>query len=162
MAAWASAFTFSCSSSKKKVEPVPETKPVDHSAWVNATNSQLIKIPVEGFAYKVTTVPRQKWERWAELAAPAIKKILDEMPDGYVLEIKGHTDARGPEEPTGDKPGNNKISTDRARSVYNSLKKRGISSSKATYRGVGSSELKPGIDPKSPAQRRVTFAVVVR
>jgi hypothetical protein len=152
-----------CSSSKKKTdEPAPAPKPVavDHSVWVKASNTQLTKVPVDGFEYKGTTVPAQKWDKWAAVSAPVIKKIVDEMPDGYVLQIKGHTDARGPEEPQGDKPGNIAISRDRAKAVLDSLARQGITSKKMTHTGVGSSELKPGAAPRSPEQRRVTFSIV--
>ena len=129
-------------------------------AFVSASNDQLAKYPVSGFGYKSSVVPAQGWDKWATVAAPVIKGIVDKLPDGYVLEVRGHTDARGPEEPEGDKPGNLKISKDRATAVVNSLAKKGISSSKITARGVGSSEPLAGADPKSAAQRRVTFVVV--
>ncbi|PKL40576.1 MAG: hypothetical protein CVV44_02945 [Spirochaetae bacterium HGW-Spirochaetae-1] len=159
MAVLSLVFGISCKSTEKK-EPVVQTTSVDHSLWVKASNKQLEKIPVEGFQYKGTEVPAQKWDKWAKMSAPVVKKIISELPEGYVLQVKGHTDARGPEDPEGDKPGNIKISTDRAKAVQESLRRQGISSPKLTYKGVGSSELKAGIDPKSAGQRRVTFAVV--
>lgn len=129
-------------------------------AVVNAQNQQLEKIPVTGFAYKSAAVPKQDWDKWATMAAPVVKEILNKLPEGYVLQITGHTDGSGPEEPVGNKPGNIKISTERAKAVYNSLKAKGIDSPKMTYKGVGSSELLPGVDPRDAANRRVTFKVV--
>jgi hypothetical protein len=127
--------------------------------WVKASNEQLSKVPVKGFEYKNSAVPAQSWDKWAVAAAPVIKGIVDKLPEGYVLVIKGHTDARGPEEPTGNKPGNLKISSDRAKSVLASLKKQGITSSKIITKGAGSSEPLSGIDSKDAGQRRVTFEV---
>jgi outer membrane protein OmpA-like peptidoglycan-associated protein len=97
---------------------------------------------------------------WATAAAPVVKGVIDKLPEGYVLQVTGHTDARGPEGPVGAKPGNIKISTDRAKAVFDALKAKGVTSPKMTYKGVGSSELIPGVDPKDAQQRRVTFKVV--
>jgi len=128
--------------------------------FIPASNAQLEKYPVAGFAYKSSKVPPQEWDRWAKMAAPVVKEIINKIPDGYVLEVRGHADARGPEAAEGDKPGSMKISTDRAKAVYNSLGKSGISSPKITYKGVGSSESLAGADPKGAEQRRVTFVIV--
>ena len=58
------------------------------------------------------------------------------------------------------KPGNIKISTDRAKTVYDALLNANISSPKLTYKGVGSDELLPDYDPRAGEQRRVTFKIV--
>jgi len=129
-------------------------------AAVNAQNDQLAKIPVTGFEYKSSALPAITWDAWAEKAAPVVKGILDKLPEGYVLQVTGHTDGRGPENPVGAKPGNIKISSDRAKAVYNSLVKKGITSPNLTYKGVGSSEMIPGFDPSDAQQRRVSFKVV--
>jgi flagellar motor protein MotB len=123
-------------------------------------NQQLARIPVDGFAYKSSEVPAQKWDKWAETAAPVVKGIIDRLPANHVLQVTGHTDASGPENPQGAKPGNIKISTDRAKAVHAALRKKGITSEKLTYKGVGSSEPLEGVDSRSPEQRRVTFVVV--
>ncbi len=128
--------------------------------WVKSSNKQLARIPVEGFGYKKSEVPAQKWDQWAKLSAPVVKRILDNLPAGYVLQVTGHTDARGPEEPEGAKPGNIKLSNDRAKEVHASLRRQGISSQKMIYKGVGSSEPREGISPRSAKQRRVSFIVV--
>ncbi len=148
-------FVANCSSQVKETPDVGGENP-----FVGASNTQLSKYPVAGFAYKSSQVPPQEWDRWAKVAAPAVKEIVNNMPDGYLLELRGHTDARGPEEAENAKPGNIKISTDRAKAVHDSLAKSGITSDKITYRGVGSSEPLNGVDPSDPRQRRVTFLVV--
>ena len=148
-------FIVSCAKQVKD----PEKVGVDTNI-VQVSNEQLAKYPVTGFGYKSSKVPPQSWDRWAKVAAPVVKGILDKLPDGYALEIRGHADGRGPETAEGAKPGNMKISTDRAKAVYDSLGKAGITSPKLTYRGVGSSETLSGVDPKSAEQRRVTFQVV--
>jgi len=154
------AIYFSCGGADKKDEkPAVESK-IDWSAWVKTSNTKLQEFPVAGFDYKSASVAPRKWEDWAKKAAPIVKEILNKVPDGHVLQVTGHTDARGPEEPVGKKPGNIKISTDRAKTVYNALAKEGIDSPKLTYKGVGSSDPVEGIDSKDERQRRVTFEVV--
>jgi outer membrane protein OmpA-like peptidoglycan-associated protein len=152
------AFIFLSSCAQEQVKK-PDKVGADTTV-IGASNDQLSKYPVAGFAYKSSKVPAQEWDKWAKVAAPVIKGIVDKIPDGYVMEVRGHTDARGPAEAEGNKPGNSKISTDRAKAVYNSLAKAGIKSDKITYRGVGSTEPKPGVDANSAEQRRVTFVIV--
>ena len=147
-------FVISCGSG----QTVDATGPA--AAFVKASNSQLAKYPIGGFAYKSSAMPQQQWTQWAKVAAPIVKDILAKVPDGYALEVRGHTCARGPEYPEGNKPGNIKISSDRAKAVYNALGGQGIKSSKLTSRGVGSSELIAGIDRGSERHRRVTFQIV--
>lgn len=149
-------FIASCAQEQVKE---PEKVGVD-TGIISVSNEQLAKYPVTGFGYKSSKVPAQEWDNWAKAAAPVVKDIIDKLPEGYALEVRGHTDSRGPETAEGDKPGNMKISTDRAKAVYDALGKAGITSPKLTYRGVGSSEPLQGVDPKSPDQRRVTFQVV--
>ncbi len=131
-----------------------------NNVFVTASNKQLAKYPVSGFAYKSSAVPDQQWKTWARVAAPVVKDILGKIPDGYVLEVRGHADASGPEQPEGDKPGNMNISRDRAKAVIKSLESAGIESRKITYKGVGSSEPLAGYSPRSGQQRRVSFSVV--
>lgn len=130
------------------------------SAVVSASNTQLAKYPITGFAYKSSAIEPMQWSNWAKIAAPVVSGILDKLPDGYVMEVRGHTDSRGPEEPEGNKPGNLKISKDRAKAVYNALSNQGLKTSKITYRGVGSSEPLAGVAQDSAQQRRVNFVIV--
>jgi len=147
-----------CGGAPKKVDTPAVSS--GSGMWVKQSNKQLARIPVEGFGYKESDVPAQKWDRWARLSAPVVKKIIDNLPAGYVLQVTGHTDARGPEQPEGDKPGNIKLSDDRAQEVHGALRRQGISSKKMVYKGVGSSDPRGGIAPNSAKQRRVTFVVV--
>jgi outer membrane protein OmpA-like peptidoglycan-associated protein len=115
---------------------------------------------IDGFGYKSSSFDSSKWEAWAKKAAPVIKEITGKLPDGYVLQVTGHTDASGPEEPETNKPGNIKISTDRAKAVYDALIKAYINTSKITYKGAGSTELLNIYAPRSAEQRRVTFKIM--
>ena len=134
--------------------------PVSSNVLVNQLNGQLAKYPMGGFGYKSSKLPPQKWSQWAKQAAPVVKKILNQVPDGHVLQVRGHADASGPEDPEPGKPGNIALSKNRAKTVYNALKAQGITSNKLTYDGVGSAEPMEGVDPRSSRQRRVTFVIV--
>jgi outer membrane protein OmpA-like peptidoglycan-associated protein len=145
-----------CSKEQVKDTGVAQTG----DAIVSSSNAQLAKYPVTGFAYKSSAIEPMKWNNWARVAAPIVSGILDKLPEGYVMEVRGHADSRGPEEPEGDKPGNLKISKDRAKAVYNALAQQGLKTNKITYRGVGSSEPIAGVATDSAQQRRVTFVIV--
>ena len=130
-----------------------------NEAWVRAANSELARVSIGGFGYKSSTVPANTWTSWNQTGMPVVRRIVAEVPDGYVLQITGHADASGPELPTGNKPGNVRISSDRARNVYNNLT-RNLDSPKFTHRGVGSSQPIDGVDGRDSAQRRVSFRIV--
>lgn len=132
----------------------------DSSMLISAQNKQLAKGSLDGFGYKSSKLPANQWDSWAKTTAPVVKEILNKIPDGYVLQVTGHTDGSGPEQPEGNKPGNLKISKDRAYTVYSALKKAGIDSPKLTYAGIGSSELLDGVDARAAEHRRVTFKVM--
>ena len=129
-------------------------------AKVEALNKQLSQIGLTGFPYKGTRVSVEKYKKWAKIAAPILSKVLKELPKGYVIEIVGHADSRGPEYPEGNKPGNIQISKERAQFVLEELKKAGLDTSRIRIRGAGSSEPNPEYPDDHPMQRRVTFHVV--
>ncbi len=151
-------FTFivGCSSSPK----VEKDGGGETTKLISAQNKQLANSSFGGFGYKSSKLPAAQWDDWAKNAAPVIKDILSKLPEGYLLQVTGHADGSGPEEPTGNKPGNIKISSDRAYTVYSALQRAGTDSPKMTYKGIGSSELLEGVDPRSGEHRRVTFKVM--
>jgi outer membrane protein OmpA-like peptidoglycan-associated protein len=147
-------FAFGCASA-----PAPEPKK-DVGIDLSSQNKQLSDYSIGGFAYKSSKLDTAKWDVWATKASPVVKEIISKLPEGYILQVTGHTDGSGPEEATGEKPGNIKISTDRAKTVYDALKRANINTSKITYKGIGSDELLNEFDPKAAQQRRVTFKIV--
>jgi outer membrane protein OmpA-like peptidoglycan-associated protein len=156
------AFALSCTSkpAPKVSKDVNVSVDVPAKIIVSNANKILSRLPLKNFEYKSSKIPKQEWEKWTESAAPIVEDIIEKLPDGYVLQITGHADISGPELPVGEKPGNIKISTDRAKSVWTSLFRRGINSTDITYRGVGSSELTYKCNPRDSCQRRVTFQAV--
>jgi len=86
-------------------------------------------------------------------AVAVIKEVVNKLPEGHVIQVTGHS-ALVKEAPTDD------VSTGRAKAVYDELVRAGIDRNKLTYKGVGTSEMIPGLDGLDPKQRRVTFKVV--
>jgi outer membrane protein OmpA-like peptidoglycan-associated protein len=152
-------FAIGCAST-----PPPQTQVKEDTSArmpdISSQNEQLTNYSIGGFGYKSSELDSTKWDAWAQKAAPIVKEIIDKLPEGYILQVTGHADASGPEEPEGDKPGNIKLSADRAKAVFDALKKAGIDSPKIKYKGLGSSELLNTYDPRAAGQRRVTFKIV--
>ncbi len=151
-------FTVACSSSQQGTSS--SSSGLDSNPVVKASNKQLAKYPIGGFAYKSSDLNTKRWDWWAKAALPIVNDIVAKMPSGYILQVTGHADSRGPERAQGDKKGNLRLSEERAKTVYDSLKRNGVSTSKITYKGVGSSEPIPGISTASARNRRVTFKIV--
>jgi len=150
------AFLLAC----ETTQPADTTVAASGGPAVAALNKGLEKVSVGGFAYKSSEIPSWEYDGWAKLSAPVVQQTLTQVPEGYVLQVTGHSDSRGPEQAVGSKPGNIKISTDRAKAVYTSLQKNGITSDKLTYKGVGSSQPLAGVPEDDAKQRRVSFIVV--
>lgn len=80
------------------------------------------------------------------------------VPDGYNLQVTGHTDGEG-----GIKSGGNyTLSTSRARQVWAELRNRGITDRKLTHKGVAGTIKSNKCAINDPCQRRVTFMVVAK
>lgn len=156
------AFIFSIGCASTPQQQVKKDTVPDTTGDIVSQNQQLANYSIGGFDYKSSKLDTARWDRWAVKAAPIVKEIIGKLPEGYILQVTGHTDASGPEGPEGAKPGNIKISTDRAKAVYDALKKANVDSPKITYKGIGSEELRQNYDPRAPEQRRVTFKIVPR
>lgn len=105
-----------------------------------------VKNPLTG---KEEVVPGSAGMKWK-----ALKESAPKVPEGYVLEITGHTDT------VGGKAVNKSVSLNRARFAQQQLKKQGVDIKKTTVRGAGFSELKNAADGKADENRRVTLKVV--
>ncbi len=113
----------------------------------------------EGFSYKSTEVPLEDFKSWASKNQDSLKKTLNSLDKGYVLEIVGHTDSSGPREAEGEKKGNIWYSTNRAKAVFLILLDLGMSESKLRYVGVADDEILNKEEPSSQVNRRVSFRV---
>jgi len=183
-----SAFLFAisltfCSSAEKKEEPAPqpppqktETEEKDPKAKANTRSMDLdpseevneklkdfrypdgTKNP--GFGYKQANIDKNDFSAWAKSNAGVIKEALEKLPLEYALEITGHSDSTGPENPEGKKKGNIFYSEERASAVKKALVKQGVPAKRIKIKGAGSSKPIPGIDGSDPKNRRVTFQIV--
>ncbi len=119
---------------------------------------QLNSMVIYAFEYKKNNV--HDMEAWADQFLPYLKSLINRLPAGHYIEIQGHADASGPEQPTRYKKGNIYWSEVRAKMVYDILVRKGLSPNRLKVKGYGSSQTIPWIkDRKHPAHRRVTFAV---
>ncbi|MBE7410481.1 MAG: OmpA family protein [Leptospiraceae bacterium] len=174
-----------CSSADKKEEPTTPSQPPqqstdagdkDSKAKANTRSMDLdpseefneklkdfrypdgVKNP--GFGYKQANIGKSDFSQWAKSNAGVIKEALSKLPPEYALEITGHSDSVGPENPEGKKKGNIFYSEERAIAVKNALVKEGVPAKKIRTKGAGSSNPVPGIDGADPKNRRVTFQIV--
>ncbi|MDH5721306.1 MAG: OmpA family protein [Spirochaetia bacterium] len=141
-------------------EPEPQAATKDVSGEVAEMNKKLKQLSVLGFGYKGSNIGSDNYGEWVKKSVPVFKDLLQKLPPGYILQITGHTDAKGPEEPQGKKEGNIALSEKRARYIYDALKKYGIDDPAIKYKGAGSAELKNKNAPNAAENRRVTFMIV--
>lgn len=163
------ALAVACSSTEKKVEqpapvvqqppkveeaPVVKAAPLDPQVKIDAYNETLSKVPMLALPPFQSSFSGAKFESSAKPALTATQEIVKDLPDGYVLEVKGHHN------PAPDKAQrtSNKLSVARAKAVYDYFVKSGVPADKLSYRGVGSSEHDAKLS--NDENRRVTFQVV--
>jgi len=119
-----------------------------------AINKQAKGFYVDGFAGGTSTISKNRNLENMKKIVKLVKPLIDKLPDGYVMEITGHCAAYESEAER------QRVSENRAKMVYEELKKAGAAADKMTYRGAGSDEPLSGVDPKSTKQRRVSFLAV--
>lgn len=91
---------------------------------------------------------------------PALAKVVNALPAGKVVLIKGHANAVGPEEGTKTYGGNILLSQERADAVLRYLMKHSnLNKSKFKVVGVGSAEPVKGLDPTDKKNCRVSFDI---
>jgi len=115
-----------------------------------------------GFDYKATGIDPADFQTWASQAKPKIQQALDQVGQGFVLQVTGHTCSIGPRDavPAQGKKGNIWYSTERARAVFTALVNSGIPAARITIKGIADDESLPGIPGTDQRNRRVTFKVV--
>ena len=121
---------------------------------VDAANDQLAKVPVVGFPPFSNTMPMTQFDQYGKNAATVAKGVVNNMPDGYVLQIKGHAN----QHPSKSAAYTKSLSLQRAKYVYNYFAGKGIDKKKMTAVGVGNAEPDPSLSHAE--NRRVTFKLV--
>ncbi|MBW7857637.1 MAG: OmpA family protein [Leptonema sp. (in: Bacteria)] len=130
---------------------------------VNMALSQLSYSPNDnkGWDYKATGVPAADFQKWATKNKSTNENAQNEIGDGYVLQVTGHTDSTGPRDRQADgRLGNLYYSKARADSVVAAFRNAGIPVTKIKAAGVADDELLSGLDSKDQKNRRVTFKIV--
>jgi flagellar motor protein MotB len=88
----------------------------------------------------------------------AVMPLIQKLPDTARVQIIGHADGSGPEDPTGDKPGNIAISRDRAEAVLDFIVKTyKVDRSRFEIVAKGSSEPRNKANPRAAENRRVVI-----
>ncbi len=91
---------------------------------------------------------------------PALAKVVNALPAGKKVVIKGHANAVGPEEEVGQYGGNIMLSEERAQAVFRYLKKNSkLNPDKFKVVGVGSSQPAAGLSPEDKKNCRVSFDI---
>lgn len=121
---------------------------------IKAINNEISEFFIDGFAGDSSKIRDKEDMEKMKKIVKLVKPIVNKVPDGYVMQITGHT---ADYESTARQK---KVSEARAKAVYDALVKEGVSAKKLVYRGVGSNEPRPGYDKKDFAQRCVSFLAV--
>lgn len=115
----------------------------------------------KGFPYKGVQVPASEVSKWAKDNKSAIESTLSKVPDGYVLQVTGHSDSVGPRTAPGDgRKGNIWYSEQRAKAVYNALIAQGVPKDKLTFGGAADDITSSMCGSDEACQRRVSLQVV--
>lgn len=126
-------------------------KPVDISTLK-------FKREIRGFKYKSSETGMSDVQGNIKAVMTAVLPLIQKLPEGRKVQIIGHADGSGPEDPTGDKPGNIAISRDRAEAVLDYIVTTyKIDRARFEVVAKGSSELKNKSNPKSAENRRVVI-----
>lgn len=138
--------------------PAPQAKqavPSSGNPLVDGVNAQLALVTIE--EYKLgAPVSAQDRAEMIDRAVAVIRAMLPRLPEGYVIQITGHTDTLGGAQ---SKP-NITVSAKKAQLVLTELGKKGVSGPRLVNKGVGGTLLSSACGEKEPCQRRVTFLVV--
>jgi len=161
-----------CSSTEKKVEtpapaptPVVEAKPepspavlgsraVDPSDILDQLNEKLSKVAIKGIPPYAASLSGAEMTDYAEKAVSASKAALEAIPEGYVLQISGHSNPH----PNKAYRKGNSLSVKRAKFVYDYFVEKGVPKEKLTFRGVESAEYDKSLSHDD--NRCVTFKIV--
>ncbi len=148
-----SAFVISCGESAQKKTETPSVS-AGGDMVLTATNEQIRDFSIDGFPGGSSKIKENEDLENMKRIVDLVKPIIEKLPDGYVMEIRGHAAAY----PT--KALQKSVSKKRALKIYKALKKAGVPASKITYKGLDIQEPLEGYDPKDAKQRRVSFKAV--
>jgi flagellar motor protein MotB len=116
------------------------------------------KREIRGFGYKSSETGMPEVQGNIKTVLSAVMPLIQKLPDTARVQIIGHADGSGPEDPTGDKPGNIAISRDRAEAVLDFIVKTyKVDRSRFEIVAKGSSEPRNKANPRAAENRRVVI-----
>ncbi len=157
------AFAFACASQQQATDVAgeqasqqPEVSAGPGAMFVRASNATLSPAAEELGLFQPSraNLSAETKATLSSKVAQIIGKVVNEMPEGYVVQITGHSAKVASDCDT------DAVSTARAKAVYDAVVAGGVSADKLTYKGVGNSQPKEGFERDANEQRRVTFQVV--
>jgi len=148
------AFLTSCAETAQDKTTTPSVKADTGDMVLTQINNQVKDFSVDGFGGASSKIKSSEDLENMKRIVGLVKPVIDKLPDGYVMMIKGHAAAY----PT--KALQRSVSKARAYAVYKELKKAGVPASKMSYKGVDIKEPLEGYDAKDFKQRRVSFTAI--
>lgn len=140
---------------KKEEEAMVRKRSLDLGAEVlDRLNSRLAEMGLSDYDPYSVKVKKTQLDELIGRIKPVLSEALGQVPEGYVLEVKGHAN---PNKSHNEDYWLN-LSRNRARRVLDHLVEQGVTKDKMVVKGVGSSE--PAVEGWSPKNRRVTFKII--
>ena len=122
---------------------------------VDELNTKLSTVTITGFPSGKES-SSATWDMKLTLAIPVVKEVLPRVPGGWVLQVTGHSDAEGGVTSAD----NYKLSSARAKMVYDRLLQKGVRDPKLTQKGVAGTMMSGKCGKMGACQRRVSFRIV--
>ncbi len=136
---------------QKKVDTEPMVQSNSTPIVVTTVNNQLDTVSIDGFNGNSSKLKNRTSVSNMVKIVKMVKPLIDKLPDGYVMVIRGHCANFLPQSRI------SSVSKMRARTIYNQLRKAGVPASKIKWRGLGVEQLLSDYDGKDAKQRRVSF-----
>ncbi len=146
-----SAFLISCGETTQEKTDSPSVQAPSGDMVISSINEQVKDFSIDGFPGGSAKLKNNEDLENMERIIGLVKPIIEKLPDGYVMVIRGHAAAY----PT--KALQRSVSKKRAYKVYSALRKAGVPKSKIAHRGLAISEPLADYDVKDAKQRRVSF-----
>jgi len=122
---------------------------------VDELNTKLSTVTITGFPSDKES-SNATWDLKLTIAIPIVKEVLPRIPNGWFLQVTGHSDAEG-----GITAENNyKLSAARAKMVFDRLREKGVRDTKLTQKGVAGTMMSGKCGKYGACQRRVSFRIV--
>ena len=147
-------FSF-CSTPQKKKEPVQE---VVKETTVGEFQSELDNMTYSEFDYKQIRPKKKIRLAWIEKHLSRLKEIAEQIPDNYIINLKGH-DARGSKKKWPKTVSRYNMGLLRSQYLHSLLKVNGLPMDKFIFSSEADKKPIEGIKHSNPMNRRVTLHI---